>query len=226
MHYADCHLLNHFGSSPFSYFIRRTAPTNADKSLLRRSVGSVVKLSDLIVRRAQIARRSLFYLSLVEHRHVHDRVGVVAYRNSVSARSGQQQTLAAKLTEQLIFAYREVLALLGAELSHLRVCCVGKQIVVIAVLQADAVLLSRLRFETARFDIAPTAVEETPQLLTEPCCRVLVDDDLRVERTALQKDCVEVFRVLYDFLLGELFMVVKCFYYKMRLTTPSGIGCL
>jgi hypothetical protein len=51
----------------------------------------------------------------------------------------KSKSVLAQLTEQLIFADTEMLTLLCTQLSHLRMCNVGKQIVVAFVLQADTI---------------------------------------------------------------------------------------
>lgn len=70
-----------------------------------------------------------------------------------------------------------MLALLGAQLSHLGVCCVCEQVVVLIVLQADAVSLTGRGVKPFCFYIAPAAVQQTFQLLTEASGRIFKLDD-------------------------------------------------
>ena len=70
-----------------------------------------------------------------------------------------------------------MLTLLGTQLSHLGVCCVCEQIVVLIVLQADAVSLTGRRVKPFCFYITPSAVQQTFQLFTKLSCRIFKLDD-------------------------------------------------
>ena len=60
-----------------------------------------------------------------------------------------------------------MLTLLGTQLSHLGVCCVCEQVVVLIVLQADAVSLTGRGVKPFCFYITPSAVQQTFKLFTK-----------------------------------------------------------
>ena len=84
-----------------------------------------------------------------------------------------------------------MLTLLGTQLSHLGVCCVCEQVVVLIVLQADAVSLTGRGVKPFCFYITPSAVQQTFKLFTKLSCRIFKLDDFCVCRHSFQNDLVE-----------------------------------
>lgn len=85
-----------------------------------------------------------------------------------------------------------MLTLLCAELSHLGVCCIREQIIALVVLETNEAIRMDGALLPSSLNVAPTAAQQSFQLLDESDCRCFVTDELRAVGYVCEEYTVEL----------------------------------